>query len=250
LQAKVTKDFGDFTFLGSYEWYKTLADMIIPCGCGQQFGSQGMLAQHLAIRSTGKSLAANGGTPPAGQVVKVMYAYDLPLGRGKRFGANANGITNGLISGWRFSGIHLYQPGPVVRVTSPQSIPGIGAIWPVRVPDVPVKVTGCGSSDPGNPNSRYLNTNAFQAAAPFTLGNAYTLPDVLGCPYLNEDFGIDKATSISERWKLRIGVMAHNILNRHQFGGLRTDISQPSTFGRFTNASDARTIQLYGRIEF
>ena len=87
-----------------------------------------------------------------------------------------------LISGWRFSGIHLYQPGPVVRVTSPQSIPGIGGIWPVRVPGVAVKATGCGSINPGDPNSRYLNTNAFRNAAPFTLGNAYTLPDVMGCP--------------------------------------------------------------------
>ena len=47
------------------------------------FGSQGILAQHLAIRSTGKSLAANGGTPAAGQMVKMMYSYDLPLGHGK-----------------------------------------------------------------------------------------------------------------------------------------------------------------------
>jgi hypothetical protein len=113
-----------------------------------------------------------------------------------------------------------------------------------------MKLRGCGEVDPGNPNSLFLNPNAFRVAAPFTLGNVYTLPNLLGCRYLNEDFSLDKAIPIAERFKVRLGGMAHNILNRHQFGGLRTDISLPQTFGRLTNATSARTLQVYGRIEF
>ena len=36
---------------------------------------------------------------------------ELPFGRGRRFGADANGLVDALIGGWQFSGIYTYQSG-------------------------------------------------------------------------------------------------------------------------------------------
>ena len=41
----------------------------------------------------------------------VNGIYELPFGKGRRYGANTNGLVNGLIGGWQFSGIYTYQSG-------------------------------------------------------------------------------------------------------------------------------------------
>ena len=37
---------------------------------------------------------------------------DLPIGKGRRFLGNANGVLNGIVGGWRLSTILLVQSGP------------------------------------------------------------------------------------------------------------------------------------------
>ena len=44
---------------------------------------------------------------------KVNWLYEVPLGRGKRFGANMNPILNGIIGDWEFSGT---RPRPGARL--------------------------------------------------------------------------------------------------------------------------------------
>jgi hypothetical protein len=60
-------------------------------------GSSGRLSDfHLArfqIRSDG--------VPHA---IQALFTYDVPVGRGKRFGANMNPILDGVVGGWTFSG--------------------------------------------------------------------------------------------------------------------------------------------------
>jgi hypothetical protein len=44
-------------------------------------------------------------------VVKGAVTYELPLGRGRTLLSGARGLTNGLISGWRLSGLVTYASG-------------------------------------------------------------------------------------------------------------------------------------------
>jgi hypothetical protein len=43
--------------------------------------------------------------------LSINGIYELPFGQGRRFGANANALVNGLIGGWQLSGIYTYQSG-------------------------------------------------------------------------------------------------------------------------------------------
>lgn len=42
----------------------------------------------------------------------ASFSYDLPFGRGKRFGTGAHKLVNGFIGGWVVNGIYTIQPGP------------------------------------------------------------------------------------------------------------------------------------------
>ena len=46
-----------------------------------------------------------------------MTRYELPFGRGKKF-ANQGGLANAIVGGWEVAGIHTYQSGNPLAVTS------------------------------------------------------------------------------------------------------------------------------------
>jgi Carboxypeptidase regulatory-like domain/TonB dependent receptor len=60
---------------------------------------------------------------PAGfdtrHAVSVTGEYDLPFGRGMKYGANSNVIVNGVLGGWKLSGSDVYYSGFPVTVSSP-----------------------------------------------------------------------------------------------------------------------------------
>jgi hypothetical protein len=43
--------------------------------------------------------------------LSVSGIYELPFGKGKRFGSDANGFTEALIGGWQIQGVFTYQTG-------------------------------------------------------------------------------------------------------------------------------------------
>ncbi len=49
----------------------------------------------------------------------VSYSYELPFGRGKRFGGNASGVMNQIIGNWQIAGITSASTGNFFTVTDP-----------------------------------------------------------------------------------------------------------------------------------
>src|SRR5258708_8096638 len=47
--------------------------------------------------------------------------YELPVGRGKTFVRNANRLIDGIVGGWKVSGILTYTSGVPFTVTAPDS---------------------------------------------------------------------------------------------------------------------------------
>jgi hypothetical protein len=41
--------------------------------------------------------------------IQTLWTYDIPVGRGKRFGANMNAVLDGIVGGWTFSGTARFQ---------------------------------------------------------------------------------------------------------------------------------------------
>ena len=250
LQVNVQRQFGSFVFLGNFTASKQLCNVTFGGSTGPPFNNLQYPTQRNNIRSLcGIPSESQSGDKP--KFVNLSYVWNIPVGSGKRYLGGAKGVLNQVVSGWTVSAYQTYSSGSSLRVTSDQSIPGVGTVWPVLVPGVPVKaIASCGDVNPGDPSSRRLNLSAFRDADPFTLGNVSVLPNVRRCGYLNEDLGIQKAFPFREHARAILGANAQNIFNRHYLSNLSTDIDVPSSFGRFSGTSFGRSLQLFARIEF
>ena len=94
LQATVTKRFSrGLQFEGSYSWAKNM--------------DNGMNHQDSYNIRASKALA----DIDIQQRFVMSYLYELPFGRGKKFGANASGPVNWLLGGWQVNGITTLQSG-------------------------------------------------------------------------------------------------------------------------------------------
>ena len=236
--------------MGNYTISKQLGNVFFggAGGFGQNY------FQHPDLRNSAKSICCgipsenNAGDRP--QVLDLSWVWNLPFGSGKRYLGGARGVLNQVVGGWRLSAIQQYQGSSSLRVTSRQTIPGLSPLWPVLVPGQPIERQACSDYNPGDPNSRRLNINAFAAPAPFTLGNVSILSTVRRCRYLDEHLGLQKEFPIRENFRFSVGVLEQNIFNRHYWTGVNTDTGNPAAFGRFGGASYGRTMQLFARVDF
>jgi hypothetical protein len=233
MELTVQRRLSSMTLLGTYTISKLLT--------GGPF-------QHQLLRDTRKALA-NQDRP---QMVNLSFSYDLPFGPGRKFLSGAGPVLRQVVGGWQVAGILNYYAGFPVAVTSRASNPSIGTAWADLVPSVPI-ATGqdCASYDPNDPaRNRVLNLGAFASPAPFAFGNVRTLPGTRDCGYLNESLSVLKDFRITESVRLRFGAEIFNLFNRHQWFGIQTDVNNPQAFGRYTSASDPRTVQFQLKLEF
>jgi hypothetical protein len=126
-----------------------------------------------------------------------------------------------------------------------------GPIWANLVPGVPIGTgISCGNYDRNDPaRNTVLNSNAFATPAPFTFGNTSVVPSTRMCGVLNENLAVAKQFSLWETTRVEFGADFFNLLNRHRWTGLSTNII-PGSFGRYTGASAPRIIQFHLKIEF
>ncbi len=177
--------------------------------------------------------------------VAVMYVYELPFGRGKRWLNQPHPIVNGFLGNWRISGVHRYVSGQALALTSGQNLFGAGGqARPSFVPGQPLKNPQFDPNDPGR--FPYINPAAFRRPANMEYGNTPRRISQLREPaLLSEDFSLLKNVNLgSEKRFLEFRVAAFNIFNRHRLGGITTNFDN-STFGMITNPQTigAREIQ-------
>jgi hypothetical protein len=243
LEFNLQKHFGSLTMLANYTISKWLTD-------GNYVGFLGYgganAFQHPDFRNKEAKQLSSLDRP---QVLNLSWVYDLPVGKGKHYLAHTNGVVDRIVGGWRVSAIQTYYSGTPLSIGGNQSIPGVGGVWVIRQPGVPVKVQSCHDLNPNGANNRLLNVNAFTEPAPFQFGNTSQLPDVRSCGYKNEDISVDKSVAINERSRVHVGMIFANAFNRHYWGGINTGIASPG-FGTISGASAPRTMQYYLRVEF
>jgi Carboxypeptidase regulatory-like domain/TonB dependent receptor len=143
----------------------------------------------------------------------VNYAYELPFGRGKKWGSNASGALNQVIGNWQVAGITTAQTGNwftiTDAVTNVSTADGGGTVGFFEVrPNVV-----------GNPNAApcvsgtVFNTCAFADNTTFfTFGNAGR--NIVRGPGLqNWDFSVFKLFPIKEQMHLEFRAEFFNIWN-------------------------------------
>ena len=207
--------------------------------------------------------------------------YELPVGRGKRFGSGMNRLADIAVGGWQLSNIFLYQSGTFLTATLPYytidpSGTGSGPFGGAN--QRPDRVAN------GNSNSHdrnhWFNNNAFACpgqtgyaslqptdatggVTPCTVGvgsapigryGTESVGDLVGPGTVSLSSGLSKSITLFEGVRLRGEGTFTNILNHTNLADPQTDISQ-SSFGQITGSRGSdfggnRTGQLSLKLEF
>jgi hypothetical protein len=190
--------------------------------------------------------------------------YDLPFGRGKKFGSNWSSVTNALLGGWQVNLIEKITSGFPIFVTDSNknaaggtSLINIATFIPVGRPDQvgnPQHAGTFGScTGPSNLSVRgfYFNPCAFATPAAGELGNASRTP-LSGPDFVNTDFSVIKRFALPwENMGLDFRAEMFNLFNHAQFGLPAADLNAPSLFGRVSSTvNNPRLVQFGLKLTF
>jgi hypothetical protein len=180
-------------------------------------------------------------------VLTLAYVYDLPFGKGKKFGANLNPALDIILGNWKVSAVQHYQSGTVLSISCGQNLYGAGSARCNYVAGQPIYNA---SFDPTNPHSSYFNPAAFTQPANGVYGNLGAVVPGLRSPLqLDEDVAISKSYKFTERRILEFRASAFNVANRHLLGSPTTSITS-STFGQFTSPQSNQPRNVEGSLRF
>jgi hypothetical protein len=143
----------------------------------------------------------------------ISAAYELPVGRGKPFAAQAHGLEQALIGGWQLNGIATMLSG---FPFTPQSGSNVSGDGDTRNPDRPNLNAAFSGPVLVGKQTQWFNPNAFSLPTPGTYGNLgrgiYRGPGLA-----TVDLSLFKTVKIQERASLEIRAECFNIQNRANF---------------------------------
>lgn len=148
----------------------------------------------------------------------LSTVYELPYGRGKRFGATAHPLLRGILGNWQMNGILTLASGYPLALTAPNPQAGITGQQVLR-PNVNGDPKLSGDRSRAEKIARWFDTTVFSQPAAFTFGSAgASLPTVRGDWTKNLDYSVFKQFPISEARRVELRGELFNALNRVQFG--------------------------------
>jgi hypothetical protein len=180
--------------------------------------------------------------------------WDIPVGRGKKYGGNIPGWANQVIGGWELTTLVDVYSGfplsPTVIGTGP-----FAGTRPMIVPGINPQTTGgyehrLGGSSYGQTQG-YLNPAAFGTPLTFQLGNApRSWAAVRGPINFDDNASAIKRFPIHDQIGLEFRAEAFNLLNKVNFGMPNGQLNS-STFGQITSQYNLpRNIQLAIKLHF
>ena len=178
--------------------------------------------------------------------------YDLPFGRGKKFGSNWSNATNSLLGGWQLTLIQKITsgfPDPLIDSFNQSGVffnnGGNGNNF-----NRPNQVPGCNVQSANHSQLQYINAACFVAPAKGFLGNANRAP-VYGPDFVNTDFSVIKQFALPwENMGLNFRAEIFNLFNHAQFGLPVNDISAPGFGSVNSTVNNARLIQFGLKLTF
>ncbi len=204
--------------------------------------------------------------------------YDLPFGKGKRYGSEWGAVLNAILGGWHANVIEKATSGFPLFIVDSSNGSGVNFFWnatPLNRPDM-VGDPNKGGPEGGNTNcpakvhtvQNWFNPCAFAHAPTPTvvidgtptvvgeLGNSNRAP-LYGPRFVNTDFSLFKNFPIHERYTLEFRSEFFNLFNHAQFylsgssATLMQDLSSPSTFGVVNGTvNNPRVVQFALRLDF
>ena len=233
MQLELRRRFsGGLLLQASYTWSKSLTNLYA--------SSQNSLGQPLTLREDNEALEKYRAPQDLRHSFKANWIYELPFGRGKWFGGDAQGLTHHLIGGWEWHGTARIQSGrpfalgnvQLVGMTADELQQSIDARrQPNRtvtfLPDdiilntrraFNVSATGAGFGALGAPTGRYIapaNSNGCLQAFPGQCGFANLILE--GPRFVRSDMSLVKKLHFSERTNIEFRVEVLNVFNNINF---------------------------------
>lgn len=157
--------------------------------------------------------------------------WELPFGKGKRFGSGMHPVLNHIVGGWSTSHIFVWNTGSFLR---------FGQL------DV--------SGDPGNATrdwSKWFNTSVFAQATPFTpRTNPYQYDGITGPRFWNLDSTLSKNFSLTEKFKLEFRLEGYNLTNSVMPGNPNLAVTSTQFGGITSQVNYGREVQYTLRLHF
>jgi len=185
--------------------------------------------------------------------------YDLPFGRGKKYGSGWSNVTDSLLGGWQLTLIEKITSGfafPLIDSANGNfSGPGVSGVFfntggngnNFNRPD---RVAGC-NPYANQTKTQFINSACFVHATPGELGNASRVP-VYGPDFVNTDFSVIKQFKLPwENMGLNFRAEFFNLFNHAQFGLPVNDTNAPGGFGAVNSTvNNPRVVQLGLKLTF
>src|SRR6266478_590340 len=176
--------------------------------------------------------------------------YDLPFGKGKKFGNGWNNVTNSVLGGWQVTLIEKITSGFPDPLIDPQNASGVffnngGNANNYNRPD---QVAGCNVSA-NQTKLQYINIACFTKAINH-LGHASRVP-VYGPDFVNTDFSVIKQFALPwENMGLNFRAEFFNLFNHAQFGLTINDINAPGFGAVNSTVNNPRLVQFGLKLTF
>ena len=243
---KVERRSTSLALLAVYTWAKSLDDKSAAAGVGSTNAFAGHMDEHNPGRDYGLS------DFDVNHRFVTSFVYQLPIGRGKKYGANMNRAADLAIGGWQITGITTFQKGFPFSVLCNDNF-GLLLTFTQR----------CNQIGPaGNQHSltQWFNTASFVQPLAGQFGNSGR--DIIRGPGINNwDLGIGKDFKFTERVSFQFRTEAFNVFNHHQYGfdpftsnGIGAPIdnnpNDGAAFGTVIAARPGRILQFGGKIVF
>src|SRR5262249_14730869 len=234
INAKIEHHGRDLLATFAYTWSKSTDSKSAAAGIGASGfnGWQGFLDNHNPGLDYGPS------DFDVDHRAVASFVWNLPFGKGQKYGAGASGVTNAIIGGWQVNGIYTWQRGFPITIQA-ADVGNVLDSFGTNRANVSGDPNGGGGSV-----EKWFNTAAFSQPALGEFGSSTR--NMLRGPTINNlDFALFKNFDLAKGARLQFRFESFNAFNHPNFRstGVATNITDPA-FGRLTSAFDGRINQL------
>lgn len=218
-------------FTTVYTWAKSIDSKSAAAGIGNDVaGWQGFLNNHDVRRDRGRSEFN------VDHRLVNSFVYNIPVGRGMRFGSSMNKVADAIIGGWQVNGIATFQVGFPMTISANDS-GGLNDTFGTNR----ANIVGDIHASVDQSIAKWFNTAAFSQPGLGYLGNSGR--GILNLPGINNwDTGLFKNFRIKERASVQFRFESFNTWNHTQWGGPVRSVAD-QRFGQILGARAARINQ-------
>lgn len=177
----------------------------------------------------------------------ASFVYELPFGKGKKFGGNWNPVLRQTLGNWQANGILSLRTGTQFGINTNA---GVGYIGKIR-PNIVAGKSANAAPAAGRSPDQWFDIANFTPPAPYTNGNLGNQTNA-GPPGRTLDMSLFKDVPINERLRIQFRAEGFNVSNTPQFDVTSIGFTQGNAnFGKIaTTFPTERKLQLSLRLMF